>query len=359
MIRNQFTNGRWVSQGKRLDFGAGISPSLFGFFPGFGPLQRIRHSISPSVSWQYAPAASVPEEYRRALDPAGTRPEFRGDPLHTLTFGLSQVFEAKLKPPPGDSAAAANPRKIKLLSIQTSGISYDIERAKKDSLTGWTTQSLSNTLTSDLLPGFTLQIAHDLWDGPVGTDQARFAPFLTSVSTRFSLSSGTFTRILAMLTGGPAPAEGPQPPVAGPQVPQPGLPSPGGSIMPGVRSTQDIAGGLGGGRGLNLSLSYDEQRQRGDTAQGGGLGSGPNRTASVTTSFSPTRNWNVSWQTQYNFTTKEFGQHTLRLERDLRRWRATFDFLKSPNGNFAFSFHIVLLDQSDIKFNYDQRTVNR
>src|SRR3972149_1400166 len=120
----------------------------------------------------------------------------------------------------------------------------------------------------------------------------------------------------------------------------------------------DRPGGWGGGRGLPMPLGYDEQRQRGDTAPAPAetLASGANRTLSVTTSFSPTRNWNLSWQTQYNFTTNEFGQHTLRLERDPRRWRATFDFLKSPNGNFAFSFHIVLLDQSDIKFNYDQRT---
>ena len=41
----------------------------------------------------------------------------------------------------------------------------------------------------------------------------------------------------------------------------------------------------------------------------------------------------------------------------LRRWRASFDFLKSPNGNFSFNFNIVLLDESDIKFNYDQQTV--
>ena len=360
VVRNQYTGGRWVSQGKRLDFGAGISPSLFGFFPGVGPLERIRHSISPSVSWQYAPAASVPEDYSRATDPAGTRPARRSDPVHSMTFGLSQIFEAKLKPPPGDTLAAQNPRKIKLLAIQTSGVSYDFERAKKDSLTGWTTQTLSNTFTSDLLPGFTLATSHDLWDGPVGTDGARFSPFLTSVSTRFSLSAATFSRLLAMLTGGAAPPMGPGP-AAAPPPPSPGLPSPGGSILPGVRTTQDIAGGFGGGRGLTMSLGYDEQRQRGDTATAPAetLASGANRTLSVTTSFSPTRNWNLSWQTQYNFTTNEFGQHTLRLERDLRRWRATFDFLKSPNGNFAFSFHIVLLDQSDIKFNYDQRTVNR
>src|SRR5574341_355680 len=223
LVRNQYTGGRFVQQGKRLSFGASISPSLFGFFPGFGPLQRIRHSVSPSVAWSYAPAASVPEDYARALDPFGTRPALQSDPVDNISFGLSQTFEAQLKPPPGDTMAAQHPRKIKLLSIQTSSVSYDFEQARDSGKTGWTTQNLSNTFTSDLLPGFTLSMAHDLWKGRAGTDSARFSPFLTSISTRFSLSAGTFRRIAALVTGGPAPAEGPgpaaPPPAAGPGMP--------------------------------------------------------------------------------------------------------------------------------------------
>ena len=65
----------------------------------------------------------------------------------------------------------------------------------------------------------------------------------------------------------------------------------------------------------------------------------------------------MSWNTQYNFTTSEFGQHVLRLDRDLHRWRATFSFTKAPNGNFSFDFFITLTDQREIKFQYDQRTV--
>jgi hypothetical protein len=84
-----------------------------------------------------------------------------------------------------------------------------------------------------------------------------------------------------------------------------------------------------------------------------------NRTLGLAFSFNPTRNWSLSWSTDYNLTTKEFGRHVVRLERDLRRWRATFQFLKSPNGNFAFNFFISLLDQPDIKFQYDQETVEQ
>src|SRR6266480_1834791 len=53
MIRNQFSGGEFVRQGKRLAFNVGVSPTFFCFFPGFGPLARIRHSISPQISYQY------------------------------------------------------------------------------------------------------------------------------------------------------------------------------------------------------------------------------------------------------------------------------------------------------------------
>ncbi len=365
LVRNQYTGGQWVHQGKRLSFGAALSPTLFGFFPGFGPLMRIRHAVSPRVEWQYAPAASVPASYARSLDPSLASPGARSDPVHGIQVSLAQTFEAKLKPPPGDSVAAQNPRKVKLLSLQTSAIGYDFEQAKKPGRRGWTTQAVTNTFTSDLLPGFTLTTVHDLWEGAAGSDTARWAPFLSSISTRFSLSAATFARALALITGGRAPAvSGPPGGVApaatpaGPPPPSPGLPQPGAGV--GVRSADEVAAGAAAGRGLTLSLGYDDQRlrlPRGATV--GQLPAGGNRTLSVSMGFAPTRNWSVSWNTQYNFTTGEFGQHILRLERDLRRWRATFSFLKSPNGNFAFNFHIVLLDQPDIKFQYDQQTVGR
>ena len=42
------------------------------------------------------------------------------------------------------------------------------EQAKLPGRTGWVTGSLSNTLASDLIPGFNLSLTHDLWDGLVG-----------------------------------------------------------------------------------------------------------------------------------------------------------------------------------------------
>jgi sec-independent protein translocase protein TatC len=349
MLRNQFSGGEFVRQGKRLAFNASMSPTFFGFFPGVGPLARIRHSFSPLINYQYAPGAKVPPAYARALDPTGRTLNASSDPQQTVTLGLSQNFEAKLKTPPGDTAS--EPRKIRLLSINTSGISYNFEQAKMTGRTGWQTPSISNTIASDLLP-FQLQITHDLWRGQVGTDSAKFDPFLTSVSTSFTVTPATLSGIGALLGFA---SRRPQP--------APGADTAGVGGVP--RSQSDRFGrtqgrsyrGLGGGRAFALRVDYSSNRSRADAALVGRPGG--RQMVTLALNFSPTAHWTANWHSAYDFDTRQFADHFLSFERDLRRWRASFVFSKSANGNFGFSFNIALLDQSDIKFDYDQRTFAR
>jgi len=359
MIRNRNTNGAFVRQGKRLSFGASLSPSFFGFFPGFGPLSRIRHKISPSARWSFAPAATVPEAYARAVAPAGSVAELRSPVQNQLSVGLTQNFEGKLKPTAGDTATdPRDARKVKLLSISTSDILYDFEQAKQPGRTGWQTDALSNQFTSDLLPGFSLSTSHDLWIGLVGTDSARFKPFLNRVSARFTISERTITSFVGMISGrGPSPSADDDREPLDTAVTTGLIPGPSGDRF----QDYDRRPTRGSGRRpFSMSVTYDDLRTRPeDLATASPLTSTGNRTVGLSIGFDPTENWAVSWSTQYNLTKGEFGQHTVRLERDLHRWRATFQFLKSPNGNFAFNFFISLLDQPDIKLNYDQQTVGR
>ena len=53
------------------------------------------------------------------------------------------------------------------------------------------------------------------------------------------------------------------------------------------------------------------------------------------------------------------GRQVVRLERDLHKWRARFEFIRNPNGNFAFYFSIFLTSLPDIKIDYDQSTITR
>ncbi|HEY7686820.1 MAG TPA: twin-arginine translocase subunit TatC [Gemmatimonadales bacterium] len=358
MLRNQFTGGRFLQQGKRLAFSVGAAPTFFGFFPAVGPFARIRHSVSPLISYQYAPGAKVADEFARALDPTGRTLNARSDPQQTITLGLQQNFEAKFKTPAEDTSSA--PRKIRLLGLSTSSVSYNFEQAKQPGRVGWQTQSLSNTFASDLLPGFNLQITHDLWNGQVGLASTRFDPFLQSLSASFAIGPRTLAVIGGLFGLGPkSPPPDPQPPAAVPGTPPPpqgGPPGPRG--FGGYRSY----GAGSGGRGFNLNVQFSSQRSRADTLgaaiSGAGL-QGGRQQMSLNMSFSPTKNWNASWNTLYDFDTRRFGQHYVRLERDLHRWHASFSFSRTASGNFAFNFYVALLDQPDIKFDYDQQSYTR
>jgi Tat protein translocase TatC len=360
MIRNQFTGGDWVQQGKRLQFSASTTPTFFGFFPGFGPFSRIRHSISPIISWNYAPGATVPINYARAIDPTGLQLNSRSDPQQTINLGLSQNFEAKLKPPAGDTSSSAEPRKIRILSINTSSIGFNIEQSKQPHRTGWQTGTLTNTFLSDLLPGFQLSMTHDLFKGQVGTDSADFDPFLQNLSASFQVTPATLqavARLFGLRTRLAAPSPAPD--------------TTQGAPLPGTRSQEfrqyqggtrtDLAHGgpLGaGGRGFSLGVSFTSSRSRFDTLPA--LRNAPGRrTTNLQLSFSPTRNWSANWGTSYDLATGQFAYHYVSFNRDLRRWRASFAFQKTGSGNFSFTFNIALNDQPDIRFDYDQRTYVR
>ncbi len=386
-LRNQFTDGSYLIQGKRFQFSAGVSPTLFGLFPGIGPVQRIRHAVSPSLSWAYSPPATIDSAFATAANQGRTPATLRVPARHTLSLGLSQIFEAKLRTPrqPGDTARAdsgatdvtadAGPpsegRKIKLLSIQSDPISYDFEQAKLPDRTGWTTATWGNTLSSDLIRGFSLRLAHDLWDGPVGVRGSKLRPFLTSVQMGFSVGAGTlglFRRALGLGVGGPARADtatsdsltGRNPTDVGRSYTNAFQRGP----LATQFSTMDRLGGSRGG-GFSATLNFSLQRARPVTTTGGtGTGTAVPAATGATNSmmngavrFSPTQHWSVSWQTSYNFTQGTFADHVVRLDRDMHDWRATFTFVRSPNGNFLFNFYIELIAEPDLKFAYDQRNV--
>jgi hypothetical protein len=47
------------------------------------------------------------------------------------------------------------------------------------------------------------------------------------------------------------------------------------------------------------------------------------------------------------------------LQRDLHDWRASFTFTKNTNGNFALYFTVFLINLPDIKFDYNQTTLQQ
>ena len=350
-VRNPNTNGDWVFQGKRFNLGVTSTPTFFGFFPGFGPLARIRHSLSPTISYTYNPAATVSQEYARAIAGPSGPINTRTDPTQTLSVGLSQNIEGKLKSAAKDTTEGQEARKYRLLGLTTSPLSYDFEQAKKPGLNGWRTQTMTNTFQSDLVPGFNLSLTHDLWNGPVGFNTSHFDLFLQSATAGFAVSSHTVTSVLRLfgLAKGPQTAANPN------EAPPPSyVASQSRNGRPPSFYTSDNNGLQTAGSGRQFTANFNYTLSRSRAGVGGAQPARQN--IGFSTSFAPTPLWTVSWSSQYNITDGTFESTVVRLERNLHEWRAGFNFSRSPNGNFAFYFSIFLTGMPEIKADYNQST---
>jgi hypothetical protein len=79
----------------------------------------------------------------------------------------------------------------------------------------------------------------------------------------------------------------------------------------------------------------------------------------ISMNFAPTSFWSVSWNTLYDISHGTFESQNIVLQRDLHDWRAQFTFTKNTNGNFALYFSVFLLNLPDIKFDYNQTTLQQ
>ena len=417
-VRSTLSGGRYVAQSKRPSVNLSISPTLFGFFPGIGPVSRIRHSISPNLSWAVAPRGTVSQEYLQAINQF-SRGYNGALPQNMVTLSLSQNIEVKLRAS-ADSAPEAG-RKVRALSIQTDPLSYnflqyqEIRKRARDPNTvsrfaGLTSSSWGLGLRSDFLPGFDLTTRWSLFQGNPISDTAVFRPFREEAraSLRLDRTTGVVQWITKLFGGGdfkPAPSNlsatdsmtirSDQQTVQG--------------VNRGLNSNQVRPGygAIPSGQGWSVNLSYSSTRQRppvganliklppveercaalliGNTNpfdllecinRNGNLegvdnnalfvGAGspiiinpPIRSLQVQTSFNITPKWAMQYSTTYDAVRGQVAAQTVSLQRELHDWRAIFNFTQAPNGNFAFSFFIALKAQPDLKFDFNQQTFRR
>lgn len=362
--------GTFVAGPPRLNVGASLSTDLYGFFPGFGNYEAIRHHIQPIVAWTYSPAAVIRDSSAARIQ----RQVFGAASVQTvnaITVGFNQTFEAKVKqshPVRGDSAHdtaqargnAASPaptqsQKITLLAINTDALQYSFQP-----INGYRfqTTTLSTQVRTDLLGGLQFTMTHDLFDQRLapadsGTGsvlkRGRFSPFLTSFSTNFTLGQNS---ALFRWLGFARSREEQRVTERGQTPDSAGTPNPvpvGGATATGNNQM------AGGGGPWSLSLNYSLTRLRrtpADTLPG--VFQSGNSQVGASLTFQPTRNWAVSWRTDYSTTTGKFSAHTINLKRDLYRWQANFDYILAPNGNTSFAFSVHLIDLPDLKADYHE-----
>jgi hypothetical protein len=359
--------GTLVAGPARINFGAGLSTDLYGFFPGVAGYSAFRHHLTPSVSYTYSPAASG-EQSRVQRMLFGQQV---GQTVNQITIGLNQTFEGKMRQPApgarrldgglGDArrergdAQRDDAAKVTLLAINTSAIGYSF--VQRDSLIPrFETDAITNSVRSDLLGGLTFTTSHDLFADRQtgGTAAARGVQPVPDLAEHLVLAGANSALFRTLGFGGrpeqergPAEQRGRTADTAGAQPARP----PGGATFTGNNQQA--------GRGpWNLNLTYSLARTRRATGdvQPGRFERG-DQTVRGDLTFFPTRNWAVSWGTQYSLTSGEFDAHSLHFKRDLYRWEANFDFFRAPNGNTSFAMRVHLIDLPDLKADYNERNL--
>jgi hypothetical protein len=342
LFRSNETGLGFVTAPTRMSVSANLNTDVYGFFPGVGPLERVRHKFSPGFSWSYSPEVQ-PSPELVALRSFSTSEVAE---QHRLTLTLSQTFEGKLKPREeadsisADTAQARRPqesRKLTLLAIRTSALTYDIVEKEL------TTDRISNSITSDLIRGLTLRVDHDLFE-ELSEGDRRFDPFLSQLNLTFSLGDRTLAGLFGEPSSGVSRGRG--------IVPE-AQPFDLEDEQPPEEEEEQRPGSRGRRTPWNISLDYSLVRQRPVEGQD------PRPTRQSVRGnlrFQPTQNWTLTWRTQYDLEENEFVDHALSLRRDLHRWAATFEFFRASNGNFLFEFRVNLTDLQDVKFDYRQET---
>ena len=402
-VRSERTGKEWVSQAKRLSYGLGVSPTFYGLYKGFGPIAASRQSVQTSLSYSYSPRKDVSNAYLAAL--GQTQTGFLGAlAQNRVTLGIQQVFEAKISDG-SDTLSLEGGRKIKLLSLQMSPLTWDFERARVTGKTGFATDNMDFSFRSDLLPSFDAGVSYSLFQGNLLSDSAVFSPYLTSVRAGFNLGAKSgISGLLGRLFGGPN-TELPRDTLASGPAQQQQQAAQQSQRMYGQGSAgQSIRGAavdVPNGRGFEAQLSFSLAQQRppvggriveydatlqcapfkdinplqydvcvrnalaappvdvnaGQTTAGGTFFRvPPQMNVQLRTGFNLTPNWAASWSTNYDFQRSEFGLQSVSLSRELHDWRAVFGFTQAPNGAFTFSFFVALKAQPDIKFDYNRST---
>jgi hypothetical protein len=396
-IRNERTGGQFVNQSKRPQYAVSVSPTFFGLFPGFGGFSRFRHKISPTLSYSFAPAGKVSDEYLAAQ---GRLP---GKDLGALlqnqiSFGLSTNIEGKVRAK-SDTASDETAEKITLASVNFDGLGYNFQQLKElrrlglspKWTAGLTTSNWGYRLSSDLLPGASFAARYSLFAGDIRTDTARFKPYLENIEASFQLNrQSNIFAALARVFGRPIKNENPildkpQPtrqdvyaqqvaaqPIAGsssrrsqyaiPDTRQGWSasftfshthprPVPGQTIVDPVSICRDVPAVT---RLQCEDLARAAQRDSivGSSASRSNTVAPARTNLTANTSFSITQKWAAQWTTDYDFQANRFGSQIVSLRRELHDWDAVFGFTKGPTGSFAFTAFISLRAQPDLKFDY-------
>ena len=286
---------------------------LYGIWvPEIGRFTGLRHILSPSVSYTYAPEIDTVKYF--APHPHLGQSSYQRE-QQTVGFSLGNDLDLKYLKVVGhkpDSAKGDTSKAVedqygnrRLLTTRHS-VSYNFAA---DSLNF---SDISSTFGLQILPDylFTITTRHSMYHKySMEPNKVRF-PELTYWGYDFSRSfhwSGTFNA---------------------------GLPSQMGKYEMRKWSL-----------GLSYRYSFSSTRVGKDLFQ-----DNISHSTSITASFQPTVNWEVSYSTQYDYNEGKFVTNKFTFNRTLHCWQ--LDFTWTPTGPAAgWSFALYVRDLPDIKLN--------
>ena len=88
-----------------------MKTDIYGFYGGFCCFEAIRHKLSPSIEYEWSPS-TTPTQLQQQL--------FRSralQPKNAVSLTLNQTWEAKRRPPEGDSTVASSADQLDSLDL--------------------------------------------------------------------------------------------------------------------------------------------------------------------------------------------------------------------------------------------------
>jgi hypothetical protein len=299
----------------------GISTTLYGTFKGLGPVEGLRHTFRPQVSFNYQPEFTG----LSYVDTAGKRvsrfPGVLSTESKTLSLSMENSFQAKVR-------SGEETKKVDLLRW-TLSTGYNIvlaqqgERAWRDISSGVDLPFLSRF-------GFRFNSVHDPYEG------GRFKSF--SATAGYSLSGN----LPGDATETAEDAEAEVETQAGQGEAVQGSPS--STTSPRLSGRGRVGAPTGSpGWTAGFRLSYDGDRSflTGDLE--------PRASLNSTISVQITRNWSVSYDNVWDVTEGKILGENLSLRRDLHCWEAQFTRSRLTDDT-TFYFRINVKQLSDIKY---------
>jgi hypothetical protein len=286
--------------------------------PWFGAVVAARHTLTPSVGFTYAPEIDSNPSFFPNPKIGGTAYQAEE---RTVGFGLSNDVDLKLAP----ADSGKKPESYKLLSAN-SGISYNFASPVRP----WTdlTSSISLYLTRNV--AFTLSATHGVYDD--FTDSASRNDETSPILKSFGFGWRKGLEIGGGLNSGLR-----------------------------IRDTQgaptDRFEQSPWSASLNYNFAFGANRvgtsEEGNPAErffGTSEIFEMNKSHSATAGFklSPTQEWKMSYDTEFNFTEGNFSRHSFAFERTLHCWQMNFTW--TPTGvSEGWYFVIRIIDLPDVK----------